>query len=99
MIIKCKQCGLTLAELQHGVAANSLINETDGDDYIPQGFYIISDGSFYNDTMGMIIINKNDLKNSINHTEAFRIQGCCGLDGTNGTNKMCKNHHVVGTEN
>lgn len=98
MIIKCKQCGLDLtAELTEVINTDNL-NENDNQDFIQTGYYFVSDGEFYTNSEGLIIINKADLINSKNHFNQKRLNGCCGLDGTDGINKICNNGHEIGTE-
>ena len=65
---------------------------------IQQGYYFISDGEFYTSSENKIIINKADLINTSNHPDDSRLCGCCGLAGTDGLNKICKNGHEIATE-
>jgi hypothetical protein len=69
-----------------------------GTDYIPRGFYTISDGSFFRGTEGQYIVNLKDIVNTKHHTDYNRLNGCCGLDGLDGRNTLCENGHEVGTE-
>jgi hypothetical protein len=59
---------------------------------------MISNGEFYTNTEGKILINLEDLKNVEDHADKSRTEGCCGMSGTNGPNKVCKNGHEIGTE-
>ncbi len=71
--------------------------EGDGMDYIQSGFYTLSDGMYYPGTEGAVIINFEDLLEVHDHTDIHRLNGCCGLDGSGGPNKLCANGHEVGT--
>lgn len=98
MIIKCGQCGLPLTnELKENISIDSL-NENDNEDFIQMGCYCISNGEFFRESKGKILINKRDLLNSKNHSDFKRLNGCCGLDGMDGLNKTCNNGHEIGTE-
>ena len=98
MIIKCKQCDLNLTGQLTELTNADKLNETDNEDFIKVGYFFISDGDFYRDSKGKIIINKKDLTNSKNHSDLKRLNGCCGLDGMDGPNKTCTNGHDIGTE-
>jgi hypothetical protein len=65
---------------------------------VPKGFYIISNGDHYGGSKGKIIININDLTNSIHHKDSSRLNRCFGLDGMDGPNRTCINGHEIGTE-
>lgn len=43
-------------------------------------------------------MNLNDLINSKYHSDSSRLNGCCGNDGLDGINRVCKNNHEIGTE-
>jgi hypothetical protein len=77
---------------------DSTLCEDDNKDHIPQGFYFVSEGEYYNGTEGQIIVNLRDVVNLVNHTDPGRLNGCCGLDGCDGMNKLCENGHEVATE-
>ncbi|MBA4054094.1 MAG: hypothetical protein C0490_05220 [Marivirga sp.] len=98
MIIKCKYCQIELTENLVEVQGTVRLNEIDGSDLIPKGQFLVSNGGYYTGTENKIIINIKDLKNSKNHDDIRRLNGCCGLDGTDGLNKLCLNGHEIGTE-
>lgn len=98
MIVKCKKCDKTLTNELSQLSEISLLNENDGEDFIPTGHYFISDGEFYTGTKGKILINNKDLINCKNHTNPARLNGCCGFDGLDGLNKTCTNEHEIATE-
>lgn len=98
MIIKCKTCGLPLTPSLKKLQAKELLNEEDNRNFIPRGYFVFSDGEFFTNSEGKIIINKEDLINSKDHSDSSRLYGCCGLDGMNGMNKTCNNNHEIGTE-
>jgi hypothetical protein len=98
MRIKCKKCHIELTDDLVEVSGVGQLSEIDNKDYINRGQFFVSDGQYYTGTKNQIIINIKDLKNSKNHTDPSRLNGCCGLDGTNGLNKLCINGHEIGTE-
>ncbi|WPC43827.1 hypothetical protein [Clostridium sp. JS66] len=72
MKLVCKQCNIELTKHLIKLQNLNLLNENDGEDYIPSGFYIIGDGSYDSNSKGKIIINLNDLINSKHHSDASR---------------------------
>lgn len=98
MQIKCAKCGIELTEELEALNDTNFLNETDKESYVPIGRLFISNGEYYTGTEGKIIINYADLKNVKNHHDLIRLQGCCGLDGLNGNNKVCINGHEIGIE-
>lgn len=75
-----------------------MLSEEDGSDYLPPGYYLLSDGEFYANSVNDYILNKADVVNTVHHSDRRRLNGCCGLDGCDGPNTVCLNGHEVGTE-
>jgi hypothetical protein len=98
MRIRCKYCEIELTDNLVEVSSAEQLSEIDGEDFIQVGQFFTSDGDYYTGTENKIIINIRDLMNSKNHTDPTRLNGCCGLDGTDGPNKLCINGHEIGTE-
>lgn len=98
MRIYCKQCGLKLSAELEILGDLSLLNEKDQEEFIPQGFYCISDGSFFTHSEGAVIVNLCDEANLLIHEDPKRSSGCCGMSGSNGMNRVCRNGHEVATE-
>jgi hypothetical protein len=98
MRLKRKYCGIELTNNLIELNSIGQLSEIDGKDFIPCGKFFISNGDYYTGTEKKIIINIKDLKNSKNHNDPKRLNGCCGLDGTDGPNKLCLNGHEIGTE-
>ncbi len=97
MKLFCKQCKIQISNNLIKLEDKNLLNENDGEDYIPQGYYIIDDGDYYS-TEGNLIINIKDIINTERHSDKSRLNGCCGLDGLDGLNIVCINNHELGTE-
>jgi len=97
MKIHCKICGIELSDELKQLTDESLLNEADGQDFIPQGYYMWSDGGYFTNSTGKLTMNKENLINSKNHSNISRLNGCCGLDGLDGINKTCMNGHEIGT--
>ena len=98
MKLICKTCNLEISEPLEELKDLNLINENDGQDYIPRGFYLIQEETAYEILKGSIIINIKDLINSNHHSDSRRLNGCCGLDGCDGMNRVCLHNHEIGTE-
>ena len=98
MRVKCKYCDVELTDDLKELQSSGQLKDVDGEDFINRGQFFISDGDYYTGTETQIIINMADLKNSKNHSDPSRLNGCCGLDGLHGLNKVCINGHEIGTE-
>jgi hypothetical protein len=99
MKIICQTCNVEISKQVTELDDVSLLNENDGEAYIPEGFYIIDNGKENIRTKGSITINLKDLINSNYHPDESRLNGCCGYDGLDGINRVCVNNHEIGTEN
>ena len=99
MKIICQRCNVEISKQVTELNNLSLINENDGEAYIPEGFFIVAKGKEDIETKDTIIINLKDLINSNYHTDKTRLNGCCGHDGLDGLNRVCVNNHEIGTEN
>jgi hypothetical protein len=98
LVVCCSQCGIPLTLPVCGLPDKVLICEQRGEDYIPRGYFTVSDGSFFRGTEGHLIVNLKDIVNTIHHPDHRRLNGCCGLDGLDGKNTVCEKGHEVGTE-
>ncbi len=100
MKVKCKECGLVLTKELKELNDLDQISSIDKENYLPRGFYIKISES--NDDTWLekkgVIVNLYDIVNLQNHSDPSRLNGCCGLDGSDGMNKVCLNGHEVGTE-
>ena len=97
MKLFCQKCGVVLTKELNELSDLSRLSEEDDKDYLPAGFFFRSDGSYFTGSEGKVIINLNDLLNAQNHHDPTRLNGCCGLDGASGINKVCVNGHEIGT--
>ena len=78
IVIKCAECGTILTPCLKELPKDFVCSLEEETDYLPRGFYKKNDGVDWNVDIGQIIINKNDLVNSIYHTKNS-LSGCCGL--------------------
>ncbi|WP_419392793.1 hypothetical protein [Cytobacillus praedii] len=99
MKLICEICKIEISKEVTKLENLIFLNENEGQDYIPQGFYIGNDGKAGIELKGSIIINIKDLINSNLHPNESRLNGCCGYDGLDGMNRVCLNNHEIGTEN
>ncbi len=95
MVIRCSKCGIALTRPVEPLTGESLLDGRDGQPIIPAGLYCFSHGSRYPDGW---VVNLADLINTRHHPDSRRLNGCCGLDGCDGINRVCANGHEVGTE-
>ncbi|MDH5598312.1 MAG: hypothetical protein OEY34_04260 [Cyclobacteriaceae bacterium] len=97
MKVFCKECKIELSKELVELSDSNLLNEEDEKDFIPTGYFTKSDGEFFTGTEEKLIINIHDLINAKNYPDFKRLNGCCGLDGMDGLNKVCINGHEIGT--
>ena len=94
----CAKCHLPITNEIQKVNGLYVLNEEDKEDYLPRGYFIVSNGEYFTGSEGKLLINKADLINCKEHSDSRRLNGCCGLDGMDGINKICVNGHEIGTE-
>ena len=97
-VLACAQCGMILTNPLVDLIDKSALSSKDGRDYIPRGYYVVSDGGYFTNTEGQFIVNLKSIVNTKRHPDPVRLNGCCGLDGCDGMNTVCENGHEVGTE-
>jgi hypothetical protein len=98
MILKCVACKTNISKEVRLLIDESLISLADGCDYIPAGLYLIGDERHQSYLTGNYLLNLKDLVNIRSHPDINRLNGCCGYDGMNGINIVCKKGHEIGTE-
>lgn len=102
MKFTCKSCGILISESVTKLVDLGLVNhEQSGEPYFPKGYYHLYDEQTMKRmklTKSNYLINITDLINTKNHTNLSRLNGCCGLDGMDGINKLCINGHEVATQ-
>jgi len=76
----------------------SATSQADGQPFQPAGTLHKSDGLFFSGSEGRYIINLADAKNMHAHTNIKRLNGCCGMDGCDGPNRLCACGAEVATE-
>jgi hypothetical protein len=84
--------------ISHAGSKNRHPNEGDKQPFVQPGAWVVSDGSFFTGTEGRLVINIEDGQNMRRHSNQARLNGCCGLDGCNGPNRMCARGAEVATE-
>ncbi|WP_286228489.1 hypothetical protein [Neobacillus mesonae] len=88
MKLICQTCKLDISKQVTELKNLNFLNENEGLDYIPEGFFIVDDGKADIKLKGSIIINIKDLTNSNYHPDDSRLNGCCGYDGLDGMNRV-----------
>ena len=99
MKIFCKECGIEISDELEKIKDESLLTIKVGEALVPQGYFLASKRNYphFINSTNKILINESDLKNSADHSEINRLNGCCGPDGMDGFNKICMNGHEIGT--
>lgn len=95
---RCARCGLLLTPPLQPLPDPALLVPEDGEDYLPDGYYVVNDGRYYAVDVGAYLVNRKDVFNTEPHPNPSRLNGCCGLDGLSGPNTVCRHGHEVGTE-
>ena len=94
----CAECGALVVRDLRQLTDESSLDQADGHDLVPKGHYFISPGKFVPEKSGDVLVNLTDLQNTRHHSDPSRLNGCCGLDGLDGSNLLCENGHEIGTE-
>jgi hypothetical protein len=101
MKIFCKKCGIALSNEIKELKDKNLVDGRYNEPLFPEGYFCSNQetlNEFFTEPNDLLVINRNDLINAIDHTDLSRVQGCCGLHGMDGPNKMCINGHEIATE-
>ncbi|RHW32129.1 hypothetical protein D1B31_21555 [Neobacillus notoginsengisoli] len=100
MRLLCKACKTVISnELKFLEDDSKLNQDIVGEDFIPQGLFIINSDDVYPARIrNRIIINIKDLIHCKYHRDRRRLNGCCGKDGCDGNNLVCQNNHEIGVE-
>jgi hypothetical protein len=67
MRLVCRKCKVEISKEITALKDLALLNNNDGEDYIPNGFFMIETGAQDFNTKGLIIINLTDLINTSYH--------------------------------
>jgi uncharacterized protein (TIGR02996 family) len=97
-VFRCAACRLPLTRPLRLLADPVWLSGSDGTPLVPAGYYWPSDGTVWGGTEGHCCVNLSDLQNVQPHPQPGRRNGCCGVDGLDGINTVCRNGHEVGTE-
>ena len=69
----------------------------DGENAIPRGHYWIADDSHTDAIKGHVLVHVDDCLNMKDHPDSRRHNGCCGEDGCDGPNRICRCGQEVAT--
>jgi uncharacterized protein (TIGR02996 family) len=95
-VFHCKTCKLPLSSPLWPLVDRSWLCEGDQQPLVPLGFCWLADGAWAGD--GHYCLNLADVRNTELHSDFRRRNGCCGMDGCDGVNRVCSKGHEVGTE-
>jgi hypothetical protein len=98
--MQCRKCGETLSSTMTQLITADQISLVDSSPLLPSGYWmkselITSEELFYGVGPKEAFINMSDL---INVTAGGVRNGCCGPDGMDGANLLCKCGTPIGTE-
>ena len=93
----CAECGVAITRSLEPLAPDAICY-SDGKAAIPKGTYARSINDYWTGSEGCFLVNLDDLVDVSYHPDTRRHNGCCGRDGCDGPNRICRNGHEVGTE-
>jgi len=89
MHLICKTCQSVLAnDLTPVIYASR--SEVLGKNMVASGTVTTEDGSFFRNRVGSYITHTDDIENVVLTSDPKRLNGCCGLDGLDGHNLVCR---------
>jgi hypothetical protein len=98
VIFECPQCRQPVTRPLMPLPTDLPVRYEDGEAAVPEGFFALSDDDFWTGSAGCPLVNLADLLGTRHHPDARRNSGCCGRDGCDGPNLLCKRGHEIGTE-
>lgn len=98
MIFLCKECGIEISREVRPLADTSSLVFEEKKDYVPEGWFTVIDNDKdpYVLPKGHYVLNIKDVINTRHHKD--RLDGCCGIAGSDKPNVLCLNGHEVGTQ-
>jgi hypothetical protein len=94
-VFRCRACGVPLTP-RLVLADRATLRSQDGEPYLPQGTFAVPQDDF--PAVGGFVVHLGDLVEVAHHPDPRRRNGCCGLDGCDGMNRVCREGHEVATE-
>jgi len=88
MRLYCRKYNIPVTKELELLLDQDLHSEKDGEPHVPEGFYTISDGEYFTGSEGQLLIYCSDLINCTYHPDKTRLNGCCGLSGLDGPNRV-----------
>src|SRR5689334_12958671 len=97
-VFECPVCRQVVTRPVLPLLSDKSVGTADGEPAVPEGVFAIGDEDFSIVANACPIVNLADLIGTIHHADGRRRNGCCGSDGLNGPNLLCRNGHEIGTE-
>lgn len=94
VVFTCPVCHVAVTSPLSRLRPDQPVCLEDGKPVVPQGFFTINKEEYWN-VPGRAVVHLGDL---VGTSHSGKINGCCGLDGLDGPNLVCKNGHEIGTE-
>ena len=97
-VVRCGRCGEAISRVVTDSPVSATFTPAVGQDLLPVGHLIVSDGHWFSETKGSLLVNIQDGLNLVPHPDPGRWNGCCGADGQDGVNMLCPCGSEVATK-
>jgi uncharacterized protein (TIGR02996 family) len=98
----CRVCHVPVTLPVSAFGDEAQLNLEMGEDLLPRGFFVTAERSAddgdHLGKRGETAVHLQDAVFTQRHPDTLRLQGCCGPDGSQGLNTICRNAHEIGTE-
>lgn len=97
VVFKCPICDAAITQPVSPLREDQSVCLEDQKDAVPRGFFAQNSKEYWT-ASGSVVVNLGDLVSTMHHADRRRLNGCCGLDGCDGPNLVCRNGHEIGTK-
>jgi hypothetical protein len=98
VIFECPTCHQLVTRPLEPLPSDVPVRLEDGEAAVPEGYFALAEGDYWTGSVGSPLVNLADLVGTRHHPDPRRLNGCCGLHGSNGPNLVCERGHEIGTE-
>jgi hypothetical protein len=98
VIFGCPVCKAQITLPLTPLPAGQSVCLDDGEPAVPRGLFLDDKDNDITGWEKRVLVNLADLVGTKHHTDAHRLNGCCGHDGLDGPNVTCEQGHEVATE-
>jgi len=97
VVFRCSICQAAITQPVSPLKQDQAVSLEEGKAVVPKGFFAPNKKEYWT-TTGSVIVNLADLVSTRRHPDFRRVNGCCGFDGCDGPNLVCRNGHEIGTK-